>query len=64
MVMYRKFSNGAGGPSLSSMLIIIIGKYTISFMQDILHIFLRQTMSLMNTMLQLFSRYCLWRSCH
>jgi hypothetical protein len=29
-----------------------------------IHIFLRQTMSLRNTMLQVFCRYCLWRPYH
>jgi hypothetical protein len=45
-------------------IIIIIGKDNISFMRGITQIFLRQTMSLRNTMLQLFCRYCVWSPHH
>jgi hypothetical protein len=44
-------------------IVIIIIIITISFMQGI-YIFLRQTMSLSNTMSQPFCRYCLWCPYH
>jgi len=42
------------------MIIIIVIIFVISFMQGIIHIFPRQTMSLGNTAFQLFCHYYLW----
>jgi hypothetical protein len=41
-------------------IIIIIGKDTISFMQGIYTYIPETNLSLRNTMLQLFCRYCVW----
>jgi hypothetical protein len=42
-------------------IIIIIIKIIFPLFRAFIHIFLRQNMSLRNTMLRLFCRYCLWR---